>query len=1220
MTAALRKNVLKDISKTKARFISIMLIVALGVGFFTGIKAAAPSMNASAEQYYKENYLMDIRLLSTVGFSDKDVEEALKLEHVKKVSPSYYTDAVINSSGSGSVIRLYSNIDEDENGIALNKPIVHEGRLPEKTGEIALEITTFGTGGGYSLGDVITLEPQISGEHMDDKLESLEYTVVGFVQTPLYVSFERGTTSVGSGKIHMYGIVCSEEFKADRYSQLYVLTDYTDTHSQTLDDDYNSFIDSLKPQFESLAEKRAGLFDVEYLNDAKQKLADAENTLDSERDKAEKELADAKETLDNAEKEYNEKTTDGQKQLDDAKEKIQTGKKQIEQGYIDLDNGIKQGQAKLDNAQIQLDNAKQALKDGKAEFNTQIADAQSQLDLAEREYNKGLETYNNGLSQFNRETAPAKAALALMKSRYDSALNVFQNITKPSHQRVINDAQSNIDSASKEKAELEQKLEQAQTEAEKASYRLQIALCDTVIEGNQRIIDREQERLDSAESDVNDIKKEYDDALSQYEEQTAEPLKQLEEAKAQLDSAKEQIDSGKAELAEQKALGEAQLAQAQEEINAGTQALSDGRQELIQKKNEGRQKLKDSEKQIKQAEEDYLNGKDEFEKQKLEGRQKLDDAKKEYEEKKEEALLKLSDAQADIDRAKEKLADLSEPEWYFFTRRDNPGYLSLIDDTTRVDAVGVVFPLFFLLVVALVCITTLTRHVDEKRTEIGTLKALGYSNASIKSQFVFYSAAASLVGCILGVALGMFTLPRVIYNAYGIMYMLIDLKLVVPIANVIVAVLTAFACTTIVALFTCSKALREKPSELMRPKAPKTAKRILLEKIPFIWNRMNFTSKVTARNIARYKARFFMTVIGVAGCTALILTGFGLKNSIGAIAEKQFDEIFTYDLIAVLENEDTAHRHKELLESIKNSEYVDTAMLERQTAVEVKAENGDELTDDVYLIVPEDENARKELIHIREPKSGAPIEFKSDGAVITQKMADVLKLSPGDTFTLTDNNRQYRVKVSAVAENYIYSYVVMNPEYYESVYGKAPLYNMILGSMNDETDENERKLGALCLDKDGIVAVSFISGSIKSFNDTVKSLDMVILVLLVCAGLLAVVVLYNLTNINIAERVREIATIKVLGFYNGETCAFVYRENIILTLCGIVSGLFVGVVLHRFVILTIEINKTMFARDIAPLSFLLAAVLTAVFAAAVNFVMYFKIKKIDMVESLKSIE
>ncbi|MBQ2152523.1 MAG: hypothetical protein II440_03670, partial [Clostridia bacterium] len=339
MTAALRKNVLKDISKTKARFISIMLIVALGVGFFTGVKATAPSMNASAEKYYKDNCLMDISLLSTVGFSDKDVSEVQKLAHVKKVSPSYFKDAIINRSGSGSVIRLYSDIKEDENGIALNKPIVHEGRLPESFGEIALEINTLGTG-GYSIGDVISLEENIGGEYLSDTLESVEYTVVGFVQSPLYVSFERGTTSIGSGKINMYGIICAEEFKSDRYSRLYVLTDYTDTHSRTLDDEYDNFIDSLESQFKDLGEERAGLFDVEYLNDAKQKLADAEETLDSERDKAEKQIADGKESLDNAEREYNEKIEDAEQKLDNAKSQIDSGKKQIEQGYIDLDNGI----------------------------------------------------------------------------------------------------------------------------------------------------------------------------------------------------------------------------------------------------------------------------------------------------------------------------------------------------------------------------------------------------------------------------------------------------------------------------------------------------------------------------------------------------------------------------------------------------------------------------------------------------------------------------------------------------------------------------------------------------------------------------------------------------------------------------------------------------------------------------------------------------------------
>lgn len=1219
MSPSLWKNVLRDISKSKARSISIMLIVALGVGFFTGIKATSPSMNATAEEYYSENNLMDIRLLSTVGFSDKDVEEIKKLDHIRAVSPSYFTDAMVNIGGAGSVIRLYSNPTADENGLIMNKPLVNEGRLPEKKGEIALESSNL-RGSGYAVGDTITLEAEISGEDTTDTLENLEYTIVGLVQSPLYVSFERGTTTIGNGSISLFGIVSEDEFLSNRYTQIYVLTDYSDGSMETLSDEYDSLVAELEPQFKELGLERAKDFDSEYLVDAKQRLSDAQQELDSEKANAEKELDDAKESLDSAEKEYNEKIADAQKKLDDSKKQLDAAQSDIDQGWIDYENGIKEGEKKINESDAQLKAAQEQLKTAKNEFNTQIRNAEKELNAAEREYEKGLEEYNSGLSEFNKSTASAKLAISVLQSDYDLKKNKYENITKPTCEGLISEAQRNIYNAEEEKVQLQAEIEQTESTAQKIILQAEIDSLDRAISRNQGIIDVQNEKLGDAEAEVDEAKSALDSAAEEYIEATAEPQAQLDEAKAQLDSAKEQIDSGRAELTIQKAAGEEQLANAQTQITDAQTALSEGKQELSTQKTEGKQKLKDAEKELADGKEKYEDGKKEFEEQKEEGRQKLDDAQKKYEDAKAEAAGKIADAQAEIDKAKEKLDDLENPEWYFLTRLDNPGYTSLIDDTTRVDAVATVFPLFFLLVAALVCLTTLTRHVEEKRTEIGTLKALGYSNGAIKSQFIIYATGASLIGCVVGIGIGVFTLPYVIYSAYGIMYELIPLELHIPWVVALFGVLAAFMCTTLVALYTCQKVLREKPSELMRPKAPKAGKQIMLERIPFLWNRMNFTSKVTARNISRYKARFFMTVIGVAGCTALILTGFGLKNSISSIADKQFGEIITYDMIAVLDDEGTSHQKQGIMSELRNSEFIDCAMLERQTAVEVKDANGKNTQDEIYMIVPQSIEDMQNFIHLRERSAGSPIELTDNGVVITEKMAKNLGVSVGDSVIVVDDYREYTVPVTGIAENYIYGYVYISPQYYKEVYGKDALFNMIMGKMTDTSSENESKLGTRCLDNDDVVAVSFISNSLENFNDTVRSLDTVVIVLIFCAGLLAVVVLYNLTNINVAERVREIATIKVLGFYNGETCAFVYRENIVLTLCGIAAGLGIGVILHRFVILTIEINKTMFGREIALYSFVFAALLTALFAAVVNFVMYFKIKQIDMIESLKSIE
>lgn len=1215
MSPALWKNIIKDIKDSKARFISIMLIVALGVGFFTGIKATSPSMNETAEQYYCSNNLMDLRLLSTVGFSDDDVEEIKNLDHVRAVSPSYFADVIMNSGG---VIRLYSMPEEDENGIVMNEPILKEGKMPEAPGEIALEHTNFKSG-MYKIGDTIKLEAQVSGKDTTDTLESLEYTIVGFVQSPLYVSFERGTTTVGSGSVSMYGIISTEEFVSERYTQVYVLTDYSDGSMKTLEDEYTQAIEALKPEFEKLGEERADNFDNVYLVEAQQKLDDAQEELDSEKENADSELADAEKELQDAEDTYNEQVSEGQQQLDDAKQQIDDAEKEIAQGWEDYYSGIEAGQAQIDTAKAQLQTAKEQLASAKDEFEIQIRDAQKQLDQAERQYNRGLSEYESGVAQLNTQTVPAKLAIAALQSKYDLSKNRFDNIVKPAADKIISEAQSKVDEASSTKSNLVTQLENA-SDVEKISLQTQISAQDGIINLNQGIIDKENEYLADEEAKVNENKSALDDAVKEYEDAIAQPQAQLDSAKEELDNAKAQIDSGKAELATQQEQGQAQLDSAQQQITDGEAQITEGQQELAAQKTEGRETLEAAEDELEQAKEDYEAGLKEFEEKSADGKQQLDDATQEFNDAKAEAEAKIADAQSELDKARETLENLESPEWYIFTRTDNPGFQSLIDDTGRVDAVASVFPLFFLLVAALVCLTTLTRHVEEKRTEIGTLKALGYSNSAIKLKFVIYATSAAVIGCILGITAGIFTLPYVIYNAYGIMYELQPLKLVMPWKIAVIGAAAAFVCTTAVALYTCQRALSEKPSSLMRPKAPKIGKRIFLERIPFIWNKMNFTSKVTARNIMRYKVRFLMTVIGVAGCTALILTGFGLKNSISSIADKQFGEINTYDLIAVLDSDGTAHQKSDVLDGVVSNEYVECAMLERQTAVEVTDIDGKNEQEEIYLVVPQSIEDMTNFIHLRERKSGVSLELTDSGAVITEKMANNLGVSVGDSIIVTDDHKEYTMTVTGITENYIYSYVYISPDFYKEIYGKDIRFNMIMAKMSENGYDFEEKLGEQCLDNGGIAAVSFISGSIDSFNDTVKSLDTVTLVLILCAGLLAIVVLYNLTNINIAERVREIATIKVLGFYNEETCMFVYRENIVLTLCGVIAGLGLGVILHRFVILTVEINKTMFDRTISLTSYLFAALLTIVFAVIVNFVMYFKIKKIDMVESLKSIE
>ncbi len=1217
MNNTLWKNIIRDIKNSKARFVSIMLIVALGVGFFTGLKATAPSMNKTAEEYYAAQNLMDFRILSTVGFSQSDANALLELDHVRAVQVSYFADVIAEVSGESDVIRMYSVPQQDERGTTINELVVKEGRLPQSSGEIAVEQANFS--GDYSIGDIITVESEISGEDTLDTLNTLEYTIVGFVQTPLYVSYERGSTTVADGSVDLYAYICEEDFVSERYTQMYVLTDYSDGSIETLSDEYDSYIEEMTSVLEEVGVQRAGLFDSEYLAEAKQELLDAQEELDSETEKAQQELDDALLELNKAQDEYDTQVAQGQQELDDAAAQIEDGKQELEDGWEAYYSAISSAQEQLDSAKAQLDSAQDTLDAQEDEFNSQIRSAERELAAAQREYEQGLADYEDAVSELDSQTLTARLAIDALKVKYELSLNVYENTTKPAAEKAISAAQANIADAQSTIAELQARYESA-TDAEKITIQLRIDAQNVIISANQAEIDSQTERLEQSAATVSENLEAYETAQAELDASTADAQAQLDAAKEQLDSASAQLAEGSDTLASEKAAGEAALSSAQQEINNGQSERTAGISALTSEKAAGKSELEQAEQELENAQEYYDSGLTEFEQQTAEAKRQLDDAWQEYYDAKEEAEATIADAQSEIDKAQRQLDELEDPEWYVYNRKDNPGFESLIDDTTRVDAVATVFPLFFLLVAALVCLTTMTRIVEEKRTEIGTLKALGYAGGAIRMKFVVYATTAAALGCAIGITAGMLTLPYIIYNAYGIMYELQSLTLVMPWSIAIGGVCAGFACTTAVALYTCGMALRERPASLMRPKAPKIGRKIILERIPFVWNHMNFTSKVTARNILRYKARFLMTVVGVAGCTALMLAGFGLKNSISGITDKQFGEIQTYDMLAVLSGDGTFHQKQDVLDFMLEQDEVSSAVLELQTAITVDNTGGGSEQSDVYLLVPSSIEDMRDFIHLRERESGDTLELTDEGVVITEKLADNLGVGEGDSIVITDDNRDYTLTVTGVCENYLYGYVYMSPDYYEEIYGTQTRCNMLMVSMSDTSDGAESKLGTKCLDNEGITAVSFISGSIESFADTVESLDAVVLLLIVCAGLLAVVVLYNLTNINIAQRQREIATIKVLGFYDSETSAYVYRENIVLTVCGIIVGLALGIILHRFVILTIEVSKTMFCRDIAWWSYAAAAALTAVFAALVNVIMYGKIKAIDMVESLKSVE
>ena len=932
MTHSLLKNTFREIRNTKARFISIMAIIALGVGFFAGIKATSPSMYSLAETYYSENKLMDYRVISAVGFTEDDISEIEKLDGVESVMPSYYYDASLSADEGGQLIHLISVPKKYKKNDELNTLVTLEGKLPEKTDEIAVEGVGF-NGSSHQTGDTIKFAELAGDAKVSDSLKSLSYKVVGKVQSPLYISYQRGKTKIGDGKLDEYMYINSSSFKIEKYNEVYIKADFSDKYSP-FSDEYDDKSDELKKEIEKVAESRTKVFKTE--------------TLKKARDELEK-----------GKKEY-------------AKQKSDTEKK--------------------------------------------LAKAKKEIDESE---------------------AALSAQAALAETAY----------------------------------------------AAQADY------------GNANQL-----------------------------------LAQLEAGKAEYEKNKKEAD---------KKLAEAE------------------------------KKLKDGEKELKKTE--------------------------------------------------KKLNSMSKSVWYVRNRDDNPGYDTFTQNADRLDAVASVFPLFFLLVAILVCVTTMTRLIEEKRTEIATFKALGYGNASIIAKFVIYSLIAGVTGSVIGTAIGVATLPFIIYNAYKIMYYIGGITLVLNVPIILMGILAAILCTTAVSIIVCAKSLRLKPAQAMRPKAPKPGKRILLERITPLWKHMSFTAKLTARNLFRYKARLCMTVIGVAGCTALIVAAFGLLNSFDPLTEVQFGEVFHYDAVVVPKDGGSEKQLDYLVKKAEKDEDVKRAMLCMQEEITIDA-HGKHYSAPLTINVFSDTAHFDEIVHLQERESKNPLTLDDSGVMINEKYAATNKLKVGDTVKIKGKIGTAEAKIAGIYEQYINNYLYMTPKLYHELFKKQPVYNMLCVSLDEAKGDRADNFSSQMLSDNRIVAVTFMAEKITEFKNMLNSLNMVVLVMIVCAAALAFVVLYNLTNINIAERVREIATFKVLGFYNRETSSFIYKENIILTLMGIAVGLGLGILLTGFIVRTVEIDNVMFGREIYFTSYLYAAGLTMLFSLLVNGVMSFKIKAVNMVESLKSVE
>ena len=1184
MKSALYKDIWREIRRTKNRFLSIFAIVALGTGFFAGIKSTCPDMLLTADQYFAVQQLMDVKILSTYGFDEKDVAAVRESGQAHGFYAGYSADLFLKTAGQPDVIaKVYSLPRQREGKDFLNQPVLLEGRMPEAPGECLVE-NNMPMDYAFSLGQTVTLASGDPEEPVSDRLDRDTYTVVGIARSPLYLNFERGSASIGNGAADCFVLIPEENFNLEVYTDLYLTLEGAQGLS-AFSQEYKDLVKEQMDSLEELADRREDERFQEILEEAYGELNDAKEELRDGEETQRRELADA------------------QAELEDAWQKILDGRTELE--------------------------------DGRREFEEEIAEAQEEIAKAEEELADGESEYLAGYREYRENRPDAIQELIdgheqIKQAEVDIRNNTY---TLEQTEQTLIAARTQLEMGKGELAQKEEELQAAQTlvsgalgaatgqippEALTPELVAQLSaglweldenlglLFDEAMAGNQEasaqlvpLLLGQQQALLEAGAALEQAKQ----TLAQQEQELIAGEKALADGKVQLsqgvlalEKAKRDWEDGKEELLE----AQKELSRARKRLDRGYKALDEAVAELEEEKAKGLQELADAEQEL------------------LDGEREYNDGVAEYWQAKRDSDAELADARQKIADAEKEIAGLKAPEWYVFDRSVNPGYSSYEDDAQRVDAIAKVFPVFFLLVAALVCLTTMTRMVEEQRTQIGTLKALGYSEGAIMLKFLVYAAAASLLGSALGLGVGFQLFPRVIYAAYGISYVTPPLIAPFRADYAVWVTLAALACTLSAAFFACRQELRSQPSQLMRPKAPKSGKRVLLERIPPLWDRLSFLQKVTVRNLFRYKKRIVMTVLGISGCTALMLTGFGLKESISTIVLKQFDDIFTYDALVVVD--DTSSREELLAveESLGESPQILGWMPVRQQTMDA---GGEGRWQQVYLFVPQSVEEMGEYVSLRTRGEETPVPLTDEGAVITEKFAKLAGLSVGDGLSLRDSdNQMVEVPVTGITENYAMHYVYLSPRAYERLYGGPPVYNAYTLQLAQLDKEGKNQLSTQLTAWDPVLAVSYSQDSKDNFSDVISSLNYVVLVLIFCSGALAFVVLYNLTNINITERIREIATIKVLGFYDQEVSAYVYRENLILTVLGALAGLGLGILLHGFVIQTAEIDTVMFGRVISLPSYLLSFALTMAFAALVNFLMYFKLKTISMVESLKSIE
>lgn len=1072
------KGVFREIKGSLNRYLSIMVIVMIGVSFYAGLKSVGPDMQKSASRYFGKNAFMDYRLLSSIGFDSDDVSAVRAASGIGSVETVYSMDALQTDGDQTNVAHL---ISLPKSNYDVNQLNVLDGRLPQADNECVVDKQKIGK--TPKIGDTVTLS---SGNDTDigGDLKVTAFQVVGIVESPQYLTRDRGTTKLGNGKVNNLLYIPEQDFTLPAYTELWV----TAAGTKGLNAFYKAYSEKLQPletALNGIAGTRTQVRHQEMLDDANAQLNEKQSDYDSAKAESDQKIADA--------------------------------------------------QAKIDDSTKHLSDARQQLNSKKQESEQRLSDQQSQLDDAKKQLDGQTAQYNEKLAQYNQASASAAPQFASAQKQID----------------VMNAQIANLKN--------QESTLQQQIDAGKTSGTL-----------TQEQISQMSAQIQSLQNNISALTQQEESAQSQLVAQQ----KQLADTKAQLDSAKAALDAS-----------EAQLSDKQSQLNtAKTQAEAQF--------TEGEQKLDSQSDSLKAAQQD------------------LDTQKNEAEQ-------KLGDAAQQLNNARQKVSDLQAPEWHVLSRDANSGYVDFKGSIDRTSGIAGLLPIFFFAIAALVCLTTMTRMVNEQRSQIGTLKALGYGGGSIAFKYLFYAASASILGAVLGWAIGFTVFPSVIFRAYKSLYTMPAMKAAFHPTIALLSGFVAVAVTTAAVLFTCISELRAVPSALMRPQAPKPGKRIILERLTFLWKRLKFSQKVTARNLFRYKKRFWMTVLGVACCCAMLVAGFGLRDSMATqVSEKEFGEILKYDMTVGLKDSVSADQYKAITDALSAHSEITSFMM--NTTKGITARNGAE-SESCILSVPSQPDKLPNYFVLRDPGTQKPITLTDDGAVLTQKLADMLHVKVGDTVKVEDDEtHSHSFRVEGIAENYLQHYIFLSPAAYKTAYGAEPVQNQIMATLKPSSDQNG--LSTALMKTDGVSSVRFTSDNKQDFQNMLGSINYIIWIIIISAALLAFVVLYTLTTINIGERFHEIATIKVLGFFDREVYSYITRESYLLTLFGTALGLIGGVFLHAYILSGAEVDSVMYVKSILPQSFLLSATLTFAFTWLINRIAMNALRKIDMVEALKGNE